>query len=181
MTPIRLALLAVGWIGWMVPFFLIRQGRSAPQTIDRRARWGIFLQGIAFTLVFWRLGRVVVAPWRVAMAGICFATAAALSWSSARALGRQWRFDAGLNADHQLIQTGPYRFVRHPIYASMLALLLAVGFLNARWPLFAAAVGLQLLGIEIRVNIEDYLLASRFGDTFRAYQSAVPAYVPFVR
>ena len=40
------------------------------------------------------------------------------------ALGRQWRIDAGLNSDHELVQSGPYRIVRHPIYTSMLCLLL---------------------------------------------------------
>ena len=165
----------------MIPFFLIQRGRTTAQTIDRRARWGIVLQGIGFALVFWRLGSSAVAAWRTALAVIFLIAAAALSWSSAFALGRQWRFDAGLNADHRLIQTGAYRLVRHPIYASMLALLVAVGLLNARWPLFAAAVGLHLVGLEIRVRIEDRLLASRFGDEFRAYQNAVPAYVPFVR
>jgi protein-S-isoprenylcysteine O-methyltransferase Ste14 len=175
------AILVAGWIGWMTPFFLIQRGRGAAQTIDRRARWGIVLQGIGFALVFWRLGSVAVAAWRAALAVIFFVAAAALSWSSTRALGRQWRIDAGLNADHRLIQTGAYRLVRHPIYASMLALLVGVGFLNARWPLFAAAVVLHLLGIEIRVHIEDRLLASRFGDEFRAYQNGVPAYMPFLR
>ena len=181
MSAVGLTILVAGWIAWMIPFFLIQRGRSAPHTIDRRARVGIVIQGIAFFLVFWRLGSMAVAAWREAVAVIFFIVAAALSWSSARALGTQWRIDAGLNADHRLIQTGAYRFVRHPIYASMVALLIAVGFLNARWPLFAAAVVLHLVGTEIRVRTEDRLLASRFGDEFRSYQNAVPAYVPFLR
>jgi protein-S-isoprenylcysteine O-methyltransferase Ste14 len=104
-----------------------------------------------------------------------------LSWASIRNLGPQWRLDAGLNADHQLVRTGPYRFVRHPIYASMFAMLLATGFVVASWPLLLAAIVIFLIGTEIRVRIEDALLASRFGDQFHTYERSVPAYIPLVR
>ena len=102
-----------------------------------------------------------------------------LSWTSARTLGRQWRFDAGLNADHQPVQTGAYRVVRHPIYTSMLCLLLGTGFLVTPMLVLLLAASLFVIGTEIRVRIEDALLASRFGDRFREYQRKVPAYVPF--
>jgi protein-S-isoprenylcysteine O-methyltransferase Ste14 len=58
-----------------------------------------------------------------------FLLAGLLSWTGARALSRQWRIDAGLSADHELITSGPYRFVRHPIYTSILCTLLGTGFL----------------------------------------------------
>ena len=91
-----------------------------------------------------------------------------LSWTSARTLGRQWRFDAGLNADHQLVQSGAYRFVRHPIYASMLCMLLGTGLLVTPARLVADFSSCSfLLGVEIRIRIEDALLASRFGEEFR--------------
>jgi len=49
------------------------------------------------------------------------------------------------------------------------------------WYWAIASVALFVAGTEIRVRAEDGLLASRFGEEFRAYQSEVPAYVPFVR
>jgi protein-S-isoprenylcysteine O-methyltransferase Ste14 len=51
----------------------------------------------------------------------------------------------------------------------------------SRWPLFLAAVVLFLVGTEIRVRIEERLLQSRFGDTFREYARTTPAYLPLVR
>jgi protein-S-isoprenylcysteine O-methyltransferase Ste14 len=79
------------------------------------------------------------------------------------------------------VQSGAYRYVRHPIYASMLCMLLGTGFLIApMWALLIALI-FFLIGLEIRVRIEDALLASRFGETFRDYQRRVPAYLPFVR
>jgi protein-S-isoprenylcysteine O-methyltransferase Ste14 len=106
---------------------------------------------------------------------------AVLSWTSVGALGKQWRIDAGLGPDHQLVRSGPYAIVRHPIYASMLALLLGMGLIISPWPLLLSALAFFILGTEIRVRIEDGLLAAHFGDEFAAYKRSKPAYIPGLR
>jgi protein-S-isoprenylcysteine O-methyltransferase Ste14 len=174
-------ILFAGWIVWLLPFLLRRPARAGRQT-DKRARWGMALQGVAYAVLwqgpFWR---------RTPSAGaftaaiVLFAVAALLSWRSVPALGPQWRVDAGLAADHRLVRTGPYRWLRHPIYSSMLWLLLGTGILLTPSRLFATAVVLFFAGTEIRVRIEDRLLAGRFGSDWRAYRAAVPAYIPFLR
>jgi protein-S-isoprenylcysteine O-methyltransferase Ste14 len=105
----------------------------------------------------------------------------ALAWISLRHLGKQWRFQAALSQDHELVQTGPYRVVRHPIYASMLGMLLATGLAWTWWPMFLAGLAFFFAGTEIRVRAEDGLLAGRFQASFAAYRSRVPAYLPFIR
>ena len=107
--------------------------------------------------------------------------AAALAWSAVKHLGRQFRFRAGLYVDHELVRTGAYSIVRHPIYASLLAILLSTLFLLTPWPWFALSMALFIAGTEIRVRAEDNLLASRFGADFEQYRREVSAYVPFVR
>ena len=104
-----------------------------------------------------------------------------LAWTGVAALGPQWRIDAGLNPHHQLVRSGPYSLVRHPIYASMLCLLLGTGLVLTPLPLFLPAIFIFLLGTEIRVRIEDGLLASQFGDEFTAYKRKVRAYIPWLR
>jgi protein-S-isoprenylcysteine O-methyltransferase Ste14 len=86
-----------------------------------------------------------------------------------------------LYEDHELVRTGPYAWVRHPIYASLLAMLLCTLLLLTPWQWSLAALVVFLAGTEIRVRTEDRLLASRFQDVFREYRKKVPAYVPFVR
>jgi protein-S-isoprenylcysteine O-methyltransferase Ste14 len=174
--------LAVGWLAWMTPFFLIKRGGGRAEKVDRRARWGIVLEGVAYSLLwqsrFWERSPEL---WRVVLSVSFLFLASLLSWSSARALGRQWRFDAGLNADHELVKSGAYRVVRHPIYTSMLCLLLGTGFMITPLPLFLLSVVLFVIGTEIRVRIEDGLLAARFGEKFLDYQREVPAYVPLLK
>src|SRR6266404_7779346 len=176
------AILAAGWLFWLTPFFLAKRSTERPKELDRRARWGILLVVIAYSMLwqskFWERSLPV---WRVALAILFLLLAGLLSWTSTRALGRQWRIDAGLSSAHELIMGGPYRFVRHPLYTSMLCVLLATGFVVTPLPLFLLALVVFLIGTEIRVRIEDKLLASQFGETFQQYQRSVPAYIPFLK
>jgi protein-S-isoprenylcysteine O-methyltransferase Ste14 len=181
----RLIILAVIWMLWWMPFFLNRvRGQGKAVQIDPRARLGILLVAAGYFIAcmhgpgVWNLP---VELWR-AVAGMAFgAGALALAWMAVGNLGRQWRVDAGLNADHELVQTGAYRVVRHPIYLSMLCMLsmniAMIGTLPG-WPI---AILLGIAGTEIRVRVEDSLLRERFGLKFTEWQKRVPAYLPFVR
>jgi protein-S-isoprenylcysteine O-methyltransferase Ste14 len=142
----------------------------------------MLIEAVAFSLLwqsqFWLR---TTTPSRTVLS-ICFLVlASVLSWSGTRALGRQWRVDAGLNEDHALITTGPYQFVRHPIYASMLCVLLVTGLMMTPWLLLLLSTVVFIIGTEIRVRIEDALLASRFRSQFDNYRRTVAAYVPFIR
>jgi len=119
--------------------------------------------------------------WRLGSSLFFLALAALFSRTGARALGRQWRIAAGLNADHQLVRSGPSCVVRHPIYTSTLSLLLGTGFLITPLPVLLIATVLFMVGTEIRVRIEDRLLSSHFGEEFENHRKSVPAYIPFWR
>ena len=176
------AVLGLGWAFWITPFLLARIRQERAAVIDRRARWGVFLVGLSYALLwqnsFW--ARALPA-WRFVLSVFFLLGAIILSWSGTHFLGRQWRVDAGLRQDHVLITSGPYKLVRHPIYTSMLCILLGTGFMvTPLWMLLLAAI-VFLVGTEIRVRTEDRLLASRFEDKFLEYQRSVPAYIPFLR
>ncbi len=166
---------------WFTPFLVNRFNFKAPQTVDRRARWGIFLEFVAFTLLwqgpFWMRSPEA---WQVAISVLFLGLANLLSWSGARALGKQLRLDAALGTDHQLIRSGPYRVVRHPIYTSMLCLLFGIGVITTPPWLMLLSLLLFVIGTEIRVRAEDGLLASRFGEDFRNFQRTTSRYVPFL-
>jgi protein-S-isoprenylcysteine O-methyltransferase Ste14 len=175
-------IVATGWIVWMAPFLMVKRSGERPTMVDRRARWGVLLQGLAYALL-WQSTFWLRSPetWRIAVSVFFFILAAILSWTGTRALGRQWRIDAGLNRDHELIRSGPYSVVRHPIYSSMFCMLLATGFMVTPWFLLLASVLVFLVGAEIRVRVEDALLQDRFGDKFEEYRRGVSAYIPYVR
>lgn len=175
-------ILGVGWGLWMMPFLLAQRKKQAAKQVDRRARWGILLVGVGYAIIwqgkFWDRS---LPGWRMPVAVLFMVLAIVLSWTGTRSLGRQWRVDAGLNSDHELVTAGPYRWVRHPIYTSMLCLLLSTGLLIATLPLLLLATIVFVIGTEIRVRIEDKLLAAHFGEKFLDYQRRVGAYVPLVK
>lgn len=177
--------LMVSWFSWGYPFIFRAPHRQKRQSVSRvwPTRAGLLLEGVAIFLAFaFRLpphsppgvGRVLASL-------VLGPIAAVLAFTAVRHLGRQFRIHAGLYHDHELVRTGPYALVRHPIYTSLLAILLATLLLLTPWRWIAVSVACFLAGTEIRVRTEDALLASRFGGEFADYRRAVSAYVPFVR
>jgi protein-S-isoprenylcysteine O-methyltransferase Ste14 len=167
---------------WLAPFLITDRGSGSVAVVDRRARWGLLLEslGIAMMLLggFWTVDK---SSWRSTVAIVFFLLAALLSWTATHALGRQLRFDAAIGTEHRLVHSGPYRIVRHPIYCSMLCLIWGIGFVAASPWLFVSATVMFLAGTEIRVRIEDRLLARRFGERFEQFRRSTSAYVPMIR
>lgn len=177
--------LLVCWFAWWYPFLF-----RAPH-IQRRpsialagpTRAGLLLEGLAIFIAF--LFRIPADRHpdllRIVLSMAVGPVAPLLAWNAVSHLGRQFRFNAGLYEDHQLVRTGAYRIVRHPIYASLLAILLCTLFLLTRWQWIVVSLVLFIAGTEIRVRTEDRLLASRFGPAFEEYRRQVPAYIPWIR
>ena len=180
-----LAELVLCWLVWSVGFVGARKTAAGQKKVVRApaSRWGIILVGIGFACV-WAYVRPAgfrKSTLSLIVSMILAPPSAALGVAAVRHLGKHWRYEAALSEDHELVQTGPYRWVRHPIYASMLGLFLAAGAAWTWWPMFTAGLVLFLIGTEIRVRAEDRLLADRFQETFRAYRRRVRAYIPFIR
>jgi len=184
MTALGFSVLFGGWLLWFIPFALARSRspRAKAVTVDVRGRWGVVLEGVAYAILwmgtYWRRNP---GDLRIALAALFAIVGIALAWGGTRALGKQWRVEAGLSADHDLVRSGPYRLVRHPIYASMFAMWIATCLMIGTWPRLLVSLILFLVGTEIRVRVEDALLESRFGEQAREFRREVSAYIPYVR
>jgi protein-S-isoprenylcysteine O-methyltransferase Ste14 len=176
--------LGLCWIVWSLAFVKPRKQAGGRKKVARAplSNWGILVQmlGIALAWFYIRPAGFEKSNLSLIASMLLCPPSVSLAWAATRHLGKQWGFEAALSEDHELIQTGPYRWLRHPIYSSMLGMLLATGACWTWWPMFVAAVIVFLVGTEIRVRTEDRLLAQRFQDSFSNYRSRVPAYIPFV-
>lgn len=178
-------MLGVLWAVWFYPFLFrapLRQ-RRASITVTTPTRIGLLIEtsAIFFALVMHRPLHEPVGALRLIAALVFAAAAIQMAFAAVAHLGKQFRLHAGLYEDHELVRTGPYAVVRHPIYAALLSMLLATVLIVTplRWAVVSVAI--FLTGTEIRVRSEDALLASRFGAEFREYRKRVSAYIPFVR
>jgi protein-S-isoprenylcysteine O-methyltransferase Ste14 len=178
-------LLLLDWVVWSLAF--VRRHREAsggkkeagvPQS---RVGIGLVLMSFALLWTWVRPSDFHKPVWELVVSMVLGPPSVALAWAATRHLGKQWRYQAALRTDHELIRTGPYAWIRHPIYTSMLGMVLSTGFCWTWWPMFVAAVVVFMAGTEMRVRSEDRLLAERFGETFAEYRKRVPAYLPLVR
>lgn len=178
-------LLGAAWAVWFYPYLFQAPHRQqrANITVATPTRIGLLLEctGIFIALAMHVPRSLPVPPVRFAAAAVLAGIAIWMAFTSVRHLGKQFRLYAGLYHDHQLVRTGPYAVVRHPIYASLLTMLLATICILTPWNWAALSIAVYIVGTEFRVRAEDRLLSSRFGAEFQSYKSKVPAYIPFVR
>ncbi len=104
--------------------------------------------------------------------------AAAVTWWALWHLGRGWRLGAVVTQDHELVVTGPYRWVRHPIYTAFLGMLGATILLITAWQAGITALILFVAGTEIRIRAEENLLARHFPDEFPSYRARTHTWLP---
>jgi len=181
--------IGLGWALFFAPFVwnhlrVFRQRREEG-SIERRAdrapvsNRGLLVQFASIGFAFAAGGeqRLWLAPWALALS----AAATVLSGWALVHLGRQWRIQAVVTDDHQLVTTGPYSIVRHPVYLALLLMLVATLLVQSRWWSALPAIAGYLWGTEIRVRAEEGLLRKRFRSDFDAFAARTSAYLPGLR
>ena len=163
---------------------LSRRGPEAGGKRDRRSQLGIAIQSIGIGLAGFGPVKPTLAPLGAAgLAGtaavlLLMGGAIGLFAASSRELGRNWSLVARMRSDHELVRTGPYARVRHPIYLGMLLFLLAFAVGLGHWAQLLVALPVFFTGTAIRTRLEDGLLEQQFGEKFRDYRRATPALIP---
>jgi protein-S-isoprenylcysteine O-methyltransferase Ste14 len=94
-------------------------------------------------------------------------------------IGRNWSGRVTIKKDHELIRSGPYAIVRHPIYAGLLAALagttIAIGEIRAILALAIIAVGLHF-----KARLEERFMREQFGEQYTRYEHEVKSLIPWV-
>lgn len=94
-----------------------------------------------------------------------------------RSLGRNLTDTVVTRRHHTLVQHGPYRWIRHPLYTSAALLIVALSLICANWFLLFTGVAL-LCVLVMRTRIEEGNLVARFGDSYRHYMARTGRFVP---
>lgn len=102
----------------------------------------------------------------------------AIRRSATHVLGANFSVRMGLRDDHRLIESGPYRFIRHPNYAGLLLVALGTALALASPLAAGVAVALWLPILLVRIAREEGQLAERFGEAYEAYRRRTWRLVP---
>jgi len=180
------------WLVLVWSLIVRRKKGTAPHASHERRSWiGFGLQIVSFPII----GSVVRTPLFSPIVDHQFALnifvqmlAIALIVSSVvfevaafKELGKQWSLQARVLEGHELITTGVYSIVRHPIYTALLARLIATGLTFSHWMAITIAVIVYLIGTKIRTVSEDRLLGEAFGEKFEDWKASVPSLIPFIK
>jgi protein-S-isoprenylcysteine O-methyltransferase Ste14 len=101
------------------------------------------------------------------------------SWAR-QAIRGQFSGHLQIQPEHRLIQSGPYRIVRHPAYLGYLLMALGIAIGYSSLVACAAVLALLLPGLVYRIGVEEKLLSNEFGDEYRQYASSKKRLIPGV-
>jgi len=118
-------------------------------------------------------------PWFVPAGLVVQVAFAFLAVWSRQHLGRNWSGAVTLAVDHQLVRSGPYRLLRHPIYTAMLGMSLGTAIVSGA---FHALIGFALMAIAYgrKIRLEEQFLSENFGPEYGDYRRESWALIPWV-
>lgn len=109
-----------------------------------------------------------------------FVLGTALRWWSIWHLGRFFTVNVAVASDHRVIDTGPYRFIRHPSYTGLLLQFAGLGLTLGTLPSLLAVLVLPTWAILYRIRIEESALHAHLPGTYAAYAARTKKIVPLV-
>jgi protein-S-isoprenylcysteine O-methyltransferase Ste14 len=177
------------WIAWFVSW--IAASFWSGRTEKRAATWDTWAYRAAIFC-----GIILIAPWTArvlgersiwhvgnsgayALVGVML-LGLLLTWLARIHLGRLWSSAITRKEEHRIVDTGPYAFVRHPIYTGIIIALLATATTEAT---LAALLGAVLIafGLYLKARAEErFLMAELDPHDYGSYRRCVPMLVPFL-
>ena len=164
------------WIYWLA------SAAGSKQSV--RGGWRTRLTGVSTVGVFVIAGvlsgsSLAVHSWIVAAAGaVLFAGGIALAIWARLHLGRDWGMPMTQRAEPELVTSGPYRFVRHPIYSGFLAAMLGTALVNSLLGLIVVAV--MAAYFYYSGTVEERNLTATFPTAYPEYKSRTKMLIPFL-
>ena len=169
---------AAFWIYWLVAAFSMKRGR-VPWARELRIRALI----VVLAIVLIRFGAfrghgLNTDPWRAGLGLVLFALGLGFAIWARVHIGRNWGTPMSQKDDPELVTSGPYHLVRHPIYSGILVA--GIGTAVALTWLWLVAAGLAGIYFVYSATVEERNMAEQFPETYPAYRRSTKMLVPFV-
>ena len=169
---------AAFWLYWLVAAFSMKRGR-VPWSRELGIRAVILV--VVILLIHARVFRhdaVNTDPWRAALGLLLFALGLGFAIWARVHIGRNWGTPMTQKDDPELVTSGPYHLVRHPIYTGILVA--GAGTAVALSWLWLVAVILAGVYFVYSATVEERYMTEQFPDAYPAYKGATKMLLPFV-
>jgi protein-S-isoprenylcysteine O-methyltransferase len=174
------------WGGSELALTIFKRSKSDATSKDRHSLgiiWLVCLSAVALGIVAAYKLRQCVVPWpEVALPlGVgLFVLGLALRWCAIIHLGRFFTTNVAIAKDHHLVDTGPYRFLRHPSYTGSLLAVFGFTLSFANWATLLI-IFLPTCAITLwRIHIEEAALLEALGEPYRAYMQRTRRLIPLI-
>ena len=109
--------------------------------------------------------------------GVALSGFTLLQWAQ-QSLGKNWSDEPRLVEGQEMISSGPYRWIRHPIYAAFLLILGSPLLISANWFVGGMWIGMTGLDVASRVRAEEAMMVGQFGEQYHAYMQRTGRLLP---
>ena len=176
------------WLVWVVYWFLA--ARTAKVTERREPLGSRLLHVLPLLVAVWLLWAEKMpapflnerlfrwAPWEFWVAAVITALGLLFTVWARVHLGRNWSGTVTIKKEHELIASGPYSIVRHPIYTGLLVAFIGSAMARGEWR-GVLAVFIAWAALWRKLRLEECWMVERFGEQYKAYCRRVPALIPF--
>jgi protein-S-isoprenylcysteine O-methyltransferase Ste14 len=164
------------WIYWLTSAFGVKEGRASRRRIPLN---GLTALSVIVLIRVFRGGSLAVhSPILGAIGAVVFASGIGLAIWARLHLGSNWGMPMTQKSEPELVTSGPYRFVRHPIYSGLLAAVLGTALANNLIGLIIVAI----LGgyFYYSASVEEKNLVATFPTAYPAYQAGTKMLIPFI-
>ena len=117
-------------------------------------------------------------PWSTGLALALLLVGLALRWAAIVTLGRLFTVNVAIQDAHRLVESGPYRFVRHPSYSGLLLAFLGLGLAFGSWLSILALVVPIFGAVSCRIAAEERALLAAFASVYGDYCARTKRLVP---
>jgi protein-S-isoprenylcysteine O-methyltransferase Ste14 len=190
-------IILVSWAAFLLvwgvsAFFVKRDVRGGGYAAVWQRYWLLRLAAAALIIIAVRLGRRTGASGMVFLLRGIFTSPPALGWADAAFtaigigfaiwarvyLGRNWSPRPAIKEHHEFVTTGPYAYVRHPIYAGIMLAALGSALTSS---IFGMGMFILISTMfAVRINKEEQIMRELFPEQYPAYQKRTKRLVPFV-
>jgi protein-S-isoprenylcysteine O-methyltransferase Ste14 len=169
---------AAFWLYWIVAAFSMKRGRVAWSNELRVRAVIVVLVFVLLRVGVFRGHGVHSDPWRAGVGLVLFVVGLGFAVWARLHIGRNWGTPMTQKNEPELVTSGPYRLVRHPIYSGILlgggATAVALSWF---WLVAAALAGVYFI---YSATVEERFLADQFPDAYPEYKRSTKMLVPFV-